>query len=706
MTFASASFLTAPLAGLSARVLPTTSRRAAEGNTPSESSMVAPTVRSSTRSGPGNHANGIFSSAARLTCGSMSLSWLLLVLCSTAAQAVDIEETIWGFDGRVVPYQFNPVSLLVSNTTEEPVGVRLELRRSVNAGSDRIGAKLEEAVFLSPFSSRWVQFYPYVTSLHDEWSVHWGFLPSQKKSLPQPNPGGFARVALVNRDQTNSRTSGVKTFPEALFPPFVSATHTLEAVYLDHVPRWQDQRRQALLDWLQAGGTLFLLPSVTGEPLRFTAQLSVLNSPLPKFDVGQGLVIRAVDQDDAGEKGKDRLGPTSHVPPLSSYHFNWAENVFTALKSISLPQHNWFVIHVMSVTYVAIVFPGWYLLSRNTRNHRTTILAFLGVALLFTVGFNLVGRRGYGESTTVNTLAIARHVQDDRYDVESWTNIFVTGGAQYALQHDGEGHLYSCVPLHNERVGGRIDNGREGSFVTDIPIFSSRSFMHRGQSVGPKWDIQVANYLPGETPAIDALEITIAPHPSEQASVYAVFQNRLYHVSRKQDVYRPEAHGTTINESLVRSDFGNQQPNYYDRPQREETDITYSRLTYSAIARSMEVGTRLHVNSDDEQLRILILDDLPESFAVRHPQLQASQGKALYSLDIPLPGPVAPPVDEVYGGDDAYGSDDMGIEAEEAIVEEANLDDVGENLANQTPTADSSESASPQPAEDSTSHDE
>ena len=190
---------------------------------------------------------------------------LALFLVGGPVVAVDIEETIWGFDGRVVPYRFNPLSLLVSNNTEEPVGIQLRLQRAQRSGGDRVGALVEEAVFLAPFSSRWVQFYPFIVSDQDSWSVSWGFLPSQRKELTGYQYGGPARVALADLNSTMRPQGRVKSFPEELFPPFVSATDTLEAVFLDHVPRWQEPRRRALLQWVQRGGTLFLTPGETGD---------------------------------------------------------------------------------------------------------------------------------------------------------------------------------------------------------------------------------------------------------------------------------------------------------------------------------------------------------------------------------------------------------------------------------------------------------
>ena len=205
----------------------------------------------------------------------VGLLWLSFISLPHTAHAVDVEQVIWGFDGRVIPYRFNVLSILVSNPTDQPYDVTLRLARAT-----RVGADLDEAVFLSPFSSRWVQFYPYITSPQDQWHVAWGRHPSQRFYLSKPRTGDMARVILTQSDRVASVSTSLKQLPEVLFPPMVSATENLEAVFLDHAPRWQEARRQALLDWIYGGGKLFLMQGNDGEYPTFSAELSVLNAPL------------------------------------------------------------------------------------------------------------------------------------------------------------------------------------------------------------------------------------------------------------------------------------------------------------------------------------------------------------------------------------------------------------------------------------------
>ena len=81
-----------------------------------------------------------------------------------------IVETIWGFDGRVVPGQFNPVSILLDNLSDDPIEGVVTLRGISGMVRDA-GGLLSEQIYLSPHTTRWVQFYPYVNRYSSGWRL-------------------------------------------------------------------------------------------------------------------------------------------------------------------------------------------------------------------------------------------------------------------------------------------------------------------------------------------------------------------------------------------------------------------------------------------------------------------------------------------------------------------------------------------------------
>ena len=67
--------------------------------------------------------------------------------------------------------RFNLFSVLVDNPSANPFEGTIRLKKLV-AGK-QVDAIIVETVYLAPYSSRWVQFYPYIKSDWDTWEVSW-----------------------------------------------------------------------------------------------------------------------------------------------------------------------------------------------------------------------------------------------------------------------------------------------------------------------------------------------------------------------------------------------------------------------------------------------------------------------------------------------------------------------------------------------------
>src|SRR5438105_671658 len=92
----------------------------------------------------------------------VAASLALALLWPAGAKAVEVKQTVWGFDGQIVMQRFNLFSVLVDNPGSTPFEGAIQLRKLV-AGK-QVDAVIVEQLYLSPFSSRWVQFYPYIKS--------------------------------------------------------------------------------------------------------------------------------------------------------------------------------------------------------------------------------------------------------------------------------------------------------------------------------------------------------------------------------------------------------------------------------------------------------------------------------------------------------------------------------------------------------------
>lgn len=448
---------------------------------------------------------------------------MLLMLPATVF-AIDIEETIWGFSNQPVQNKCVPLSLRISNNTPEVFDKTVQLNRLLFSGS-KVGAPLYRKIYLAPYSSQWFQFYPYqVDGQREEWSLNWGpqFLEYRKITRAGNRSEAPTRVRVILSSSNSLLQQGTrfKRFPEELFPPFVTATDSLDEVILDHVPRWDPARRTSFLNWIEQGGVLHLLPDATGENLKFTSTLTKLNSPFEHFRIGAGLVIRhdakmtelnstklnqriaavlAVESQALQTGGSNVIPETtaaSQGDMIDEFRYGDVNSgILFQLSELSFPDHNWPIIYLMTLVYIFLIYPGCYLFQQREKkaSYRKPLLFLLVTVGLFSLFFWSIGKRGYGEKTTINSLLVARPLSDNQLDLTCWMNCFVTGGGDYKFSAEGEGAIYTTTQF-TERVRGGIFNGIDGYFISDIPPFSSRRVMYRVKAPYPTPQITVQEY--------------------------------------------------------------------------------------------------------------------------------------------------------------------------------------------------------------------
>jgi hypothetical protein len=445
---------------------------------------------------------------------------LAAILVPGAARAVEIKQTVWGFDGQIVMQRFNLFSVLVDNPAANAFEGTVRLKKLV-AGK-QVDAVIVEEVYLAPYSSRWVQFYPYIKSDWDNWEVSWGPSgpggasgssgPAAEGSFAPPNarPGKPAAVLLDDPDAIPQAAGAIKRLPDNLFPPHSTATDCLAAVVLDHVPRWDTARQRSFLEWLKRGGRAYLLHTLDAKLLEFTGELAALNGSGEEQQIGSGSVYRLertrrqldapfVDTVIAGHwkpaagsnqeikmietiesKNADELNQKSAAGYQFS-HFKWEVEgtILAQLKRMSNPDHSWGLFFLLGLVYLGMVFPGCYAIGQKySGDFRKTFGFLLAMVGIFSLLFLVIGRRGYDEVTVVHSLAIARQLPGGTLDVTQWSNAFVTAGGNYSLAHAGTGRIYSSCQ-DQEIVLGEIRNGPDAHLLADIPPFSSRPFSHR-----------------------------------------------------------------------------------------------------------------------------------------------------------------------------------------------------------------------------------
>lgn len=612
-------------------------------------------------------------------CRSLAL-WLgILLLLPSSVLAVDIEEVIWGFNNQQAKGKCIPLSLKLSNNTPDVFDELVQLNR-LQYGGNKVGAPLCRKIFLAPYSSQWVQFYPYIIDERQgEWSLNWGprFIYSRKISRngagTSNSPSADNQISciiLTNSTSLSQSGSHFKRYPEELFPPMVTATDSLDEVVLDHVPRWDAARKQSFMDWLYRGGILHLLADTSGANLNFTTSMVGLNTPQDHFRVGSGLVVRhqrklnqlteslAVSSvQDARSDELSTTGASKTSSPKSgqsttqqadSYYYGDANSkILLAISEMTHPDHNWFIIYVMTVLYIFLIFPGCYLFNKKQKNYhyRNSLLFLLITVGLFSILFWSVGKRGYGETTTINSLVIATPLEGDQYDLKCWVNAFVTSGSEYEFSSTGNGIIFTTAQ-EAEKVRGAIYNGLDGIFFSDIPPFSSRRFMYRIKAPYKDQNINVIDYEIDENSQLTSLLIEArSALPDNISKTQVIYDRKIYDLRQSEEDGR--TYWVLSNSRIALTDWNTKltPDSVYARRygyRNEEMDTTrlYNNLYENMVMNHLNLHRPSEINQyqgERARIKLFLYAEIPEELKIKTNVQGVQQGRILFAYDLPLP---------------------------------------------------------------------
>lgn len=568
------------------------------------------------------------------------LSLLCVFLLAAVAGAVEVRDVVWGFDGRVVPGRLNPVTVFVDNPTPKAFDGTLTLYRAAGVGA-RVGANLAEPCFLSPYAGRWVQFYAYVQNEYDGWHLSWGTRAKESAQLPQPRVGPPARV-LIEESDALTLPGAIKGFPEHLFPSTVAGTETLAETLLDHAPRWESARRQAFLDWVTAGGVVHVLVDASGRYPAFTDELAALNPPAERAEAplrcGAGLVVRhPLARRQATDAYLAAHGfPLPELKGGGSFGSTVEESVLPRLGKMTRPAHNWPVIYWLVGAYIAIVGPVNWLLGRRARDYRWTLAFFLTAIVAFALLFSIIGRRGYGESSGAHTLSYARPLGGGQWTVTQWSSVFVVSGDDYTITHPCAQNLYTTGAEH-EAVNGIIQNGKEGRFVVDIPLYSSRSFVHAAKFAAPDLPVTVAAWQGEELLEKLALDV---PLPPGTVHYMALYRGRFYPLSAGGGRLQLAGPGRAAKEFFQSSQQDFYDHAYYGRnPETQPNpEPAFRAMMTVLLARATGGGELFYqghtVRYPTDQAQLFLLARSPAAFNLSGARFGREVGYVLYHLSV------------------------------------------------------------------------
>lgn len=439
-------------------------------------------------------------------CGVLILCWLILTGGLLQAE-LHIINSLWGFDGKVLPGRSALLTVEVENRDDREFSGEIILKSGRN-GISQSGAVHSHEIYLSPGQRRWIQFHPYIKDIHNTHRLTWR---GGEFDLNNPDFGPPATVLLADTDGLSASGARMRIFPENAFPASLAALSQLHAVAMDHVPRWDAVRRAAFLDWIKSGGTVHLLQGIDGKCPVFPEDLAALNEDKKPLQIGLGSVV--FHNTPRHEFSEETLAGAGYpVAALqvkegqpNTYYQDLNQGLLQKLSELSKADIAWHYIFVLTLFYIALIGPVYFIWRK--KDYRFILALFLGSVVFFSVTFMTIGRRGYGESQVIHTLTLAKVMEPGRCNVTQWVNAFATKGGVYTFQHPSKSGYYATTD--QQSIPGQVQEGKESAYLADIPLFSSQAFMFQSVMKCSTPDVQITKWE--TTGSAPEFELTIPP---------------------------------------------------------------------------------------------------------------------------------------------------------------------------------------------------
>lgn len=579
----------------------------------------------------------------------LALCWLAALCGALAAadcRALEFQRSLWGFEGnKVVRHAFNPFTIEVFNPEPKMAEGVIVLQQTVGIGP--VDIPISQAVAIEPGGRRVLQFVVYLDESLPDLSLQFRPKEGRPEKPALVDAPGLHRGALIylrEAQRIAPPVNKVPAFDEASFPTSVVGTSGLSAVVLDHVPDWDEFRQQAFLDWLQEGGTLHLLARPTGGIVPFTGTLAALNDPSTDFSIGGGRVIR--HEDVRSVQGNDIF---QHHPDLASdrfgsnnggdYYGSFGPQIYANLRSMSRPEHQWGLIWLLAFVYLLVIFPGCWLVGGRKADYRVTYGLILGAVFLFSTAFKWIGKRGYGEQMTMSAIAVAHDLGGGRFDVTQWNSLFVTEGGMYTVKHGTEGTVYGAGNS-DDAVRGMATNRPGSEFETEVPPFSSRTFVYGGVARAPETGFQITNLDAVGGKNLRSLVFTVSEEMAKtlKPGGYVIWGNKASTLNLSRNKIVMSSSSSDLDKTFGgRGYYGYN----YDNSGKSSEALLDECLTPAIM---LDLGIQNHRPVDEfappaGTARIYLPAEMPKEFNAKFDSDILQRGRVIYRFDIRIDQP-------------------------------------------------------------------
>lgn len=558
------------------------------------------------------------------------LAIVLSAIFPSGAQAeIKIEgKPRWGFDGTVRVEEFNLLTFEIFNDSDKPWQGTVSVVPMQGLQTVDVPV-VQPDLFIEPYGTRSLQYYlflPDTTEYEISWASDQGgwFRKEGRLEIDSPQTvDDKLTIQIVNEGQGRS-TPETPAFAAENWPSSAVVLQALEGIVLESAPAWQNPQQQAFLDWLYGGGTLYLPNTSSGERVSFQGGLSVLNEPSDSFPVGYGRVVR--ERPPTPEKKEDPA-KNSHYKMLST-----SGTIFTVLKLMTTPEHNWGLIYSLAVIYLLVLFPGGWLLGRKKGDFRITYAVILGTVALFSYGFHTIGKRGYGEETTINSVAIVKPGQAERWLVKQWSNVFITSGSNYLVEYELDSSAIATGQQH-ESIRGMAINQPTGILQTDIPAFSNRSVINSGilKTKGFRPELKS---LKADVHLIDfVVSLPEGQSWSDTKTCYAIYHGMRYAMKKSGNQLQKDGAGMPMTDTSFEALAFNPYTWGYDRP--ESSSEMYEWATNLSFADDLRhfYGSDDQATKDgDDLVHLYIPTEMGQEFFAQGDLSPQQQGVVVYAF--------------------------------------------------------------------------